>query len=300
MMPFLLYSKPFFWVNIVKHDECDTFSSEAETKKWATKAVAEVVKFLTQLAISEDFSFRQSYCQICACLARTIADGSSEEVEFLGFLLVDELLPHALVMKDDRVTNVRLTLAKCLHFMPSDIQTLTNVSEAITLLDNEAHTWEGVAYPHVDQRSNGVRRTFNRFENKQSVVQSSGANGSDLNNIGPTKSDQDHRQKTSEREASDSTKEKTPSGKKLEKVKTPTRGRRTHRDGVDDTDASNVDEMNEENNETNLTNHEMGKTPNYGISNEHIVNNMSVQNIFADNNQQQNDDEDESSSMASI
>jgi serine/threonine-protein phosphatase 4 regulatory subunit 1 len=69
---------------------------------------------------------------------------AADERKHLLRLLGNELIPPALEMKDDRVTNVRLTLMKCLHLMPDDVRNLPNVSSVLHELDEESETWESV------------------------------------------------------------------------------------------------------------------------------------------------------------
>jgi hypothetical protein len=129
---------------------------------------------------SANFDQRQLYCHICAALALAIrfGDGLSDpedpvasldqkfstllignksgsqitrgpyqhitpaERKHLLGILANDMLPMALEFKDDRVTNVRLTLIKVLHLMPDDIKRLPSVSEAVQSLEEEVETWE--------------------------------------------------------------------------------------------------------------------------------------------------------------
>jgi hypothetical protein len=67
---------------------------------------------------------------------------SPAERKHLRRLLVYDLLPPALDMKTDRVTNVRLTLMKILQSMPIDIRSLSTASEVLRELEDEWETWE--------------------------------------------------------------------------------------------------------------------------------------------------------------
>jgi serine/threonine-protein phosphatase 4 regulatory subunit 1 len=128
-----------------------------------------------------NFGQRQLYCGICAAIALAIRFGDGLEdpkdpaVEFnekfktmfagkdsrmpkelngpyqrttasernhLMKLLVYDILPVALEFKDDRVTNVRLTLIKVLHLMPRDLAMLPAFNEAVRCLEEEVETWE--------------------------------------------------------------------------------------------------------------------------------------------------------------
>jgi hypothetical protein len=66
------------------------------------------------------------------------------ERKHLRRFLVYDLLPLALDMKEDRVTNVRLTLMKTLQSLPADIKRLSAVSAVLQDLEDEVETWESV------------------------------------------------------------------------------------------------------------------------------------------------------------
>jgi len=66
------------------------------------------------------------------------------ERKHLRRFLVYDLLPLALEMKEDRVTNVRLTLMKTLQSMPPDVKDLAAVSAVLQDLEDEVETWESV------------------------------------------------------------------------------------------------------------------------------------------------------------
>eukprot|EP00553_Chaetoceros_curvisetus_P001054 CAMPEP_0204613406 /NCGR_PEP_ID=MMETSP0717-20131115/1369_1 /ASSEMBLY_ACC=CAM_ASM_000666 /TAXON_ID=230516 /ORGANISM="Chaetoceros curvisetus" /LENGTH=721 /DNA_ID=CAMNT_0051625815 /DNA_START=45 /DNA_END=2210 /DNA_ORIENTATION=- len=127
-------------------------------------------------ASSGAFSKRQSYCRIVSAVAlilRLNAYGKSNdnlymddskvkypphpfytlstaEYKHLHQLLKQVLLPPALSMKEDKVTNVRLTLAKCLRVMPLDIRDAGEVSIILRTLDDEIETWEGGGGQNMD------------------------------------------------------------------------------------------------------------------------------------------------------
>jgi len=127
------------------------------------------------------FSQRQLYCQICKAMALAIrlGDGLKDpndpvveleskftttlltrnsrtmieeygpyrkltngERKHLSLLLTNEILPFALEFKDDRVTNVRLTLRKTLLLMPEEIAQSKACKEASQSLLEEVETWE--------------------------------------------------------------------------------------------------------------------------------------------------------------
>jgi len=66
------------------------------------------------------------------------------ERKHLRRFLVYDLLPLALEMKEDRVTNVRLTLMKTLQSLPADVKGLAAVSAVLQDLEDEVETWESV------------------------------------------------------------------------------------------------------------------------------------------------------------
>ena len=128
-----------------------------------------------------NFSQRQLFCRVCASIALAIRFGdglddpndqstelnrkfkimlsgkekpspdelngpyqrlTTPERKHLIRLLVNDLLPVAIEFKDDRVTNVRLTLRKVLHLMPEDVNQLHAFNDALQSLEEEVETWE--------------------------------------------------------------------------------------------------------------------------------------------------------------
>ena len=67
---------------------------------------------------------------------------SPGETKFLKRLLKNELLPAALEMKEDRISNVRIALLKMLMVMPIDIQESSTVKSVVKELREEMETWE--------------------------------------------------------------------------------------------------------------------------------------------------------------
>lgn len=154
----------------------------SSNKRWSADVCKEVIVWLkdTILGVQKttkgdqgraaNFSKRQLYCRICAAVALSIRFGdlkpseqwdgnfraavskhetyvpyqtlSAGERKQLRRLLVYDMLPPALEMKDDRVTNVRLTLMKVLQEMPDDIKQLASVHEVLQELEDEVETWE--------------------------------------------------------------------------------------------------------------------------------------------------------------
>jgi hypothetical protein len=128
-----------------------------------------------------NFSQRQLYCQVCTAMALALRFGdglkdpddpvteleakfssnlqtrnsrimiaeygpyrkvTNGERKHLLRLLINDILPVALEFKDDRVTNVRLTLRKTLLLMPDDVAQLPAVKETMQSLEEEVETWE--------------------------------------------------------------------------------------------------------------------------------------------------------------
>lgn len=136
-----------------------------------------------------NFSQRQLYCQICSSIALALRFGdglkdpddpvleletkfkknfttkdSHTSIEEYGpyrrltkterahlvKVLMNDFLPTALEFKDDRVTNVRLSLRKALHLMPDDMTKIPAFKDALQCLEEEIETWEsftGMAEP---------------------------------------------------------------------------------------------------------------------------------------------------------
>jgi hypothetical protein len=67
---------------------------------------------------------------------------TTAERKHLRRLLLYDILPPALAMKEDRVTNVRLTLMKTLRLLPEDLRALGSIAEVIHDLEVEIETWE--------------------------------------------------------------------------------------------------------------------------------------------------------------
>ena len=117
-----------------------------------------------------NFAKRQLYCRICSAVGlalrfgdfspqwddryhRLLPKGVQEsyipyqtlslvERKHLRRLLVFDLLPPALDMKSDRVTNVRLTLMKILQSLPDDVRSLSTATNVLQELEDEWETWE--------------------------------------------------------------------------------------------------------------------------------------------------------------
>ena len=67
---------------------------------------------------------------------------TAAERSHLMNLLANDILPLAIDFKDDRVTNVRLTLRRTLRLMPKDISKDSALQEAARSLEEEIETWE--------------------------------------------------------------------------------------------------------------------------------------------------------------
>lgn len=125
-----------------------------------------------------NFTDRQVYCRICGSVALALrlsedTDGAKdEEIELkkqvrtlffpnepdrmpalpytklnsaeqahLTQFLQTELLPSALEMKEDRTSNVRITLMKVLQLLPFDLRTSAHVKPVLRALEEECATW---------------------------------------------------------------------------------------------------------------------------------------------------------------
>jgi hypothetical protein len=70
---------------------------------------------------------------------------TKSEQKHLRRLLLNELLPPALEMKEDRISNVRVTLMKTLQLMPAEIRATPLVQPVLQGLVEEVETWENFA-----------------------------------------------------------------------------------------------------------------------------------------------------------
>lgn len=66
---------------------------------------------------------------------------TTAEYNHLKKILTSELLPAALEMKDDRISNVRITLMKVLQIQPRDVRISTQVKPVLRALEDENATW---------------------------------------------------------------------------------------------------------------------------------------------------------------
>jgi serine/threonine-protein phosphatase 4 regulatory subunit 1 len=66
---------------------------------------------------------------------------SVAEQRHLKKILMDDLLPLALSMKEDRISNVRITLMKGLQIMPADVREHADVKSVLKDLQEESETW---------------------------------------------------------------------------------------------------------------------------------------------------------------
>jgi len=163
-----------------------------------------------------NFSQRQLYCQVCTAMALAIrlGDGLKDpddpvvelesrftsalhtrnskimieeygpyrkltngERKHISRLLTNDILPLALEFKDDRVTNVRLTLRKTLLLIPEDIAQSTACKEAAQSLLEEVETWESFdgientppRLPPMQTQQNNVQGSGSRQQNGMSA-----------------------------------------------------------------------------------------------------------------------------------
>mmetsp|Transcript_49084 Transcript_49084/g.54881 ORF Transcript_49084/g.54881 Transcript_49084/m.54881 type:complete len:948 (-) Transcript_49084:419-3262(-) len=163
-----------------------------------------------------NFSQRQLYCQVCTAMALAIrlGDGLKDpddpvvelesrftsalhtrnskimieeygpyrklttgERKHISRLLTNDILPLALEFKDDRVTNVRLTLRKTLLLIPEDIAQSAACQEAAQSLLEEVETWESFdgienTPPHpppIQTQQNNTQGSDSRQQNGMSA-----------------------------------------------------------------------------------------------------------------------------------
>jgi len=99
------------------------------------------------------------------------------ERKHISRLLTNDILPLALEFKDDRVTNVRLTLRKTLLLIPEDIAQSTACKEAAQSLLEEVETWESFdgientppRLPPMQTQQNNVQGSGSRQQNGMSA-----------------------------------------------------------------------------------------------------------------------------------
>jgi len=159
-------------------EDSERFSSEAcaEVIEWLKTSILRI----DNPKKPANFSDRQLYCRICATVGLALrhsdmgADDKGEdpvsvlggkfktfffgksgepdnapyqkltvsEQKHLKALLSDALLPPALVFKEDRISNVRITLMKTLQLMPADIKKSAQCAAVLKGLKEEITTWE--------------------------------------------------------------------------------------------------------------------------------------------------------------
>lgn len=151
----------------------------SHAKKFNAEASAEVVVWVKDTILRtkgkkmNNFSDRQLYCRLCTAFGlalrfgegqdpvsvltdkfRTFVESDDPDVEqgpyqkltaaemkLLKKILTEELLPTALEMKEDRISNVRITLMKGLQLMPPDVQSIPSVQSVLKELEEESETW---------------------------------------------------------------------------------------------------------------------------------------------------------------
>ena len=151
------------------------------------------------------YARRQMYCRTCAALAIALRLGKSDDADrsiktsptdevtseggrsrhpyesytpseyrHMHNLLEDVFLPDALNMREDRVSNVRLTLVDALKVMPQDILDKENVKTILTTLEDAARTWD-------------AGFGFEEYGMEESVASSVSTRGRSTTNKGSTK-----------------------------------------------------------------------------------------------------------------
>jgi len=132
-----------------------------------------------QFKNSGAFSNRQGYCRVLSAVALSLRvnemdmrkkkinssstttthdaqvshpfqNFTQDEYRHVYRILKNSLLPLAILMKNDKVTNVRLALAKCLRLMPTEIRNIAEVSSVLIMLEDEIKTWQGGGGLYLD------------------------------------------------------------------------------------------------------------------------------------------------------
>eukprot|EP00559_Dactyliosolen_fragilissimus_P006164 CAMPEP_0184870550 /NCGR_PEP_ID=MMETSP0580-20130426/37877_1 /TAXON_ID=1118495 /ORGANISM="Dactyliosolen fragilissimus" /LENGTH=1086 /DNA_ID=CAMNT_0027372677 /DNA_START=39 /DNA_END=3299 /DNA_ORIENTATION=+ len=93
-----------------------------------------------------------SKSEISAHIPHAFQNLNSDEYRHIHHVLRNYLLPPALEMKDDRVSNVRLNLLKSLRLMPPDIRDHGEVRVILQTLEDEIETWEGGGGMYLDAK----------------------------------------------------------------------------------------------------------------------------------------------------
>jgi hypothetical protein len=158
------------------------FSSDVctEVTSWLKESVLRIGAPRDAKSKLVNFNDRQLYCRICATIGLALryaeilnggqdtdpvsvlgekfkpyfsgktkypTDGpyqklTADEIKHLKKLLNKDLLPQALEMKHDRISNVRITLMQTLHLMPTDIKESAQCAPVLKGLKEEIATWE--------------------------------------------------------------------------------------------------------------------------------------------------------------
>jgi len=165
----------------VKEANVGADGERVDPRRFSAEACAEVVAYLKETLLENgttasnngSYSRRQMYCRTCAALAVAIRLGKSNadddikqspsdedtsvsgqrsrhpyesytptEYKHMHTLLVDSFLPDALNMREDRVSNVRLTLVAALKVMPDDILEKKETQTILRTLEEEMRTWD--------------------------------------------------------------------------------------------------------------------------------------------------------------
>lgn len=169
--------------------ESTSSSAAKDASKFSSEACDEVIMYLQAILLdgkapvkgngkystSGAFSNRQGFCRVLFAIALALRlkgkevkgrrrgrnysvidsthpfhNFNQEEYRHVYRILKTRLLPLATVMKDDKVTNVRLALAKCLRVMPPDIRDAGEVRVILGTLEDEIDTWEGGGGLYLD------------------------------------------------------------------------------------------------------------------------------------------------------
>jgi len=194
----------------VRNCQSENNDSLSEATKFSGEVCEEVIMYLQAILLDDKaavkgngkvrssgaFSNRQGYCRILSAVALALRfneknikkkkgthhntdieashpfqNFTHNEYQHVHRILKNQLLPLAIVMKDDKVTNVRLALAKSLRFMPLDIRENVEVSSVLRTLEDEINTWEGGGGLYLDggDRISGPSRNENTSRQESRV-----------------------------------------------------------------------------------------------------------------------------------
>lgn len=114
---------------------------------------------------------------------------TSAEQKHLRRLLMEDLLPTALEMKEDRISNVRITLMKGLQFMPADVRASPAVKAVLKDLEEESETWTSFGEeepPFVAQQQQPPQQQVRLTQEQSQPAQRSASGPVDVDDVAIT------------------------------------------------------------------------------------------------------------------